>query len=76
MSSSYAANPEKAVSHPYAGDPTANGVAERIDTPNQASIDELCRGQDLDASQVVKVLALLARMESGSQQPVLISLLR
>ena len=71
---SYAANLEKAVSIPTPSTPLPTGDERVIDTPNQASIDELCRGQDLDASQVVKVLALLARMESGSQQPVLISL--
>jgi prolyl-tRNA synthetase len=68
---SYAANLEKAVSIPTEATPLPNGEAHAIDTPGQASIEELCSVQNLDATQVVKVLALLARLESGKQQPVL-----
>ena len=71
---SYAANLEKAVSIPSDPAPLAAGGARVIDTPGQGSIDELCKGQGLEPSQVVKVLALMARMESGTQQPVLVSL--
>ena len=70
----YAANLEKAVSIPAAAVPLAEGDARVIDTPGQASIEALCRGQSLEPSQVVKVLVLLARLESGVQQPVLVSL--
>jgi len=68
---SYAANLEKAVSIPSEATPLPDGEARVIDTPGQASIEELCSAQALDASQVVKVVALLARLESGKQQPVL-----
>ncbi|MGC6482177.1 MAG: proline--tRNA ligase [Synechococcus sp.] len=70
----YAANLEKAVSIPTPAVPLPGGDEQVIDTPNQASLEQLCGGQDLHASQVVKVLALLARLESGRQQPVLVSL--
>ena len=71
---SYAANLEKAVSIPSEATPLPSGNARVIDTPDQGSIDALCRAQKLDSSQVVKVLVLLARMESGAQQPVLVCL--
>ena len=70
----YAANLEKAVSIPSEATPLPAGEAQVIDTPGQASIEDLCSGQNLDATQVVKVLALLARLESGQQQPVLVCL--
>ncbi len=70
----YAANLEKAVSIPSDATPLPAGEAQVIDTPGQASIEDLCSAQNLDATQVVKVLALLARLESGQQQPVLVSL--
>ena len=71
---SYAANLEKAVSIANPAIPLPEGEVKVIDTPGQDSIDALCSGQDLEPSQVVKVLALLARMESGAQQPVLVCL--
>ena len=70
----YAANLEKAVSIPSEATPLPAGEAQVIDTPGQASIEDLCSAQNLDATQVVKVLALLARLESGQQQPVLVCL--
>ena len=70
----YAANLEKAVSIPSEATPLPAGEAQVIDTPGQARIEDLCSAQNLDATQVVKVLALLARLESGQQQPVLVCL--
>ena len=45
-----------------------------LETPGQGSIEALCHAQGWDASQVVKVLLLLARLEDGSEQPVLVCL--
>ncbi|NDD70266.1 MAG: proline--tRNA ligase, partial [Synechococcaceae bacterium WB9_4xC_028] len=73
-SGDYAANLEKAISIP--SDAVALPAGERrvIDTPGQHTIEALCQNQALEPSQVVKVLALVARMESGAMRPLLVSL--
>lgn len=75
----YAANQERAVSlppeaMPMEGGPLAGGGGQALSTPGQASIDSLCERHHLHPSQVVKVLLLLARFESGLAQPVLAAL--
>jgi len=70
----YAANLEKAVSIPTTAVPLPDGDSRLIDTPRQHTIEALCEEQQLDPTQVVKVLVLIARMESGQQQPVLVCL--
>ena len=70
-SGSYAANLEKAVSIAPDAIPLPGGDSRSIDTPRQHTIEALCRAQQLEPSQVVKVLALIARMDSGSERPVL-----
>ncbi len=75
----YAANQERAESLapeaiPLPGGRRAAGAGEILSTPAEASIEQLCRGQALEPSQLVKVLLLLARFEDGSDQPLLVSL--
>ncbi len=70
----YSANQEKAVSR-YS-DPIISGFnkAEVITTPNQNSIEELCRTQSFDPSQIIKVIVMLAILEEGIKQPILVSI--
>ena len=70
----YAANQEKAVSIAPPALPLPGGESHVISTPGQITIDQLCSAQSLDPSQVVKVLLLLAKLESGDEQPVLVCL--
>ena len=70
----YAANQEKAISTPTPAVPLPAGEQKLIATPGQITIDQLCEAQSLHPSQVVKVLLLLAKLESGNEQPVLIGL--
>ena len=75
----YAANQERAVSlpaeaMPLPGGTRAGGRGEPLATPGQSSIEQLCTAHGFDASQLVKVLLLLARFEDGLRQPLLISL--
>ncbi len=75
----YAANQERAQSLaepavPLAGGLRAGGAGEPLATPGQATIEQLCAGHGLLASQVVKVLLLLARFEDGHDQPLLVAL--
>ena len=75
----YAANQERAVSLPVEATPLPGGIrsggsGEELPTPGQRSIEELCAAHSFDASQLVKVLLLLARFEDGTRQPLLVSL--
>lgn len=70
-SGDYAANLEKAVSIASDAIPLPEGNSHCIDTPGQHTIEALCKAQQLEPSQVVKVLALIAHMDSGSERPVL-----
>ncbi len=75
----YAANQERAVSLPadalpLSGGCRQGGAGEPLDTPGQSSIEALCSGHGFDASQLIKVLLLLARLEDGLRQPVLVCL--
>ncbi len=70
----YAANQEKAVSQPHPPVPLEDTSGAVVATPGQTSIESLCTAQGWHPSQVVKVLLLLARLDSGEEQPVLVSL--
>jgi prolyl-tRNA synthetase len=75
----YAANQERAVSLPAEAVPLPDGVrqgghGEELTTPGQTTIETLCEAHGFDASQLVKVLLLLARFEDGTRQPLLVSL--
>ncbi len=70
----YSANQEKAISEPIKAKPLAKGEPSLIETPKQTSIDSLCSIQGFDSSQIVKVLLLVAHLENGENQPLLISI--
>ncbi len=70
----YSANQEKAVSKAPEAKPLENKNPVVIDTPNQNTIEDLCSENSLLASQVIKVILLLAICEDGQEQPLLISL--
>ena len=75
----YAANQERAVSRPSVAlplpaGPRSGGVGDRLSTPGQTTIEQLCSAHGFDPSQLVKVLLLLARFADGQFQPLLISL--
>ena len=75
----YAANQERAMSLPAApvelpGGLRSGGSGEILPTPGQTTIEQLVDAHGFDASQLVKVLLLLARFEDGHRQPLLISL--
>ena len=71
---SYAANQEKAVSIPATADALPEGEERLLKTPGQITIEDLCAANGLSAGQTVKVLVLLARLEDGREQPLLVSL--
>ena len=71
---SYSANQEKAVSLPSTAVPLQAAELALVETPDQASITAVCEAQGWHPSQLVKVLLLVARLEDGEQQPVLVSL--
>ncbi len=70
-SGSYAANVEKAVSLPSKPVPINQLNKEWIETPNQSSIIELCKKNNLDPTQIVKVVIFIAKFEDDTQVPIL-----
>ena len=70
-SGSYAANIEKAVSLPSKAIPLKNYPNEFIETPNQKSIVDICKNNNLDSSQIVKVIVFVAKFEDKSEIPIL-----
>jgi len=75
---SYAANQERAVSLPpqrvdLPGGLRAGGAGELLATPGHTTIEQLVGAHGLEASQLVKVLLLLASFEDGHRRPLLIS---
>ena len=70
-SGSYAANIEKAVSFPSKEIPLIMSKEEWIETPNQKSIVDICQNNNLDASQIIKVVIFIAKFEDKSEVPIL-----
>ncbi len=70
-SGSYAANIEKAISLPSKEIPLIMSNDEWIETPNQKSIVEICQNNNLDATQIIKVVIFLAKFEDKSEVPIL-----
>ncbi len=70
-SGSYAANIEKAVSLPSKAIPFENYEDEYLETPNQKSIVDICQKNNLDPSQIVKVVIFVAKFEDKSEFPIL-----
>ena len=70
-SGSYAANIEKAFSIPSKAIPLKNYSSEWLDTPNQKSIEDICKKNNIDPSQIVKVVIFIGKFEDKSEVPIL-----
>ena len=70
----YAANQEKAISIPNEAIKLTNEDPKVIKTPGQNSIKDICFKQGVDSSQILKVILLLATLEDGEKQPILITI--
>ena len=70
----YAANQEKAQSHPPKAEPLKGTESLVIQTENQKAIKEICRNQGFHETQIIKVIILLALLENNISQPILISI--
>jgi len=70
-SGSYAANIEKAVSIPSKPIPLKNLATKWIETPNQKTINDICKKNNWDPSQVVKIVLFIAKFEDKNEIPVL-----
>tara|TARA_Y100001933_G_scaffold217585_1_gene225241 strand:+ start:892 stop:2676 length:1785 start_codon:yes stop_codon:yes gene_type:complete len=71
-SGSYAANIEKAQSLPAKEITLKNFSKSLIHTPNQKSISDVCDSNNLDPTQIVKVIIYLAKFEDKSEVPLLV----
>jgi len=71
QSGSYAANIEKAVSLPSQPIPLKDNITEWLETPNQKTILEVCNNNNLDPSQIIKVVIFLAQFEGKFEVPIL-----
>ena len=69
-SGSYAANIEKAVSIPTESKPIKKFDQTLIQTPNQKTIEDICKFNNLDATQVVKVILYLGEFEDNTKLPI------
>ena len=71
QSGSYAANIEKAVSIPSKPIPLKDNISGWLETPQQKTILEICKKNNLDPSQIIKVVVFLATFENKSDIPIL-----
>jgi len=71
QSGSYAANIEKAVSIPSQPIPLKDNISGLIETPQQKTILEICENNNLDPTQIIKVVVFLAQFEGKLQVPIL-----
>ena len=69
-SGSYAANIEKAVSMPSESKPIKKFDQTLIQTPNQKTIEDICKFNNLDATQIVKVILYLGEFEDNTKLPI------
>ncbi len=69
-SGSYAANIEKAVSIPKESKPIINFNKTLIETPNQKAIEDICKFNNIDATQIVKVILYLGEFEDNTKVPI------
>ncbi len=69
-SGSYAANIEKAVSIPKESKPIKKFDQTLIQTPNQKTIEDICKFNNLDATQIVKVILYLGEFENNTKLPI------
>ena len=73
-SGSYAANIEKANSLPAKAKLLQDVDQELIKTPNQKTINDICKHNNLHPSQIVKVIIYIGQFEDKSEVPILICL--
>ena len=71
-SGSYAANIEKAVSFPKNAVPLRTFDNSLISTPNQKSVEDICKFNNLDPTNIVKVVIYLGEFENKHQIPIII----
>ncbi len=71
QSGTYAANIEKAVSLPSQPIPLKDNNVEWLETPHQKTILEVCDNNNLDPSQIIKVVIFLAQFEGEFEFPIL-----
>ena len=71
QSGSYAANLEKAVSIPSKPIPITDNISGWLETPQQKTILEICKKNNLDPSQIIKVVVFVATFENKSDIPIL-----
>ncbi len=69
---SYAANIEKAVSIPSKGKPLEDMDQTLLNTPNQKSIIDICKNNNLDPSQLVKVIIYVGKLEDKCEIPIIV----
>ena len=69
---SYAANIEKAVAIPVKCKELKEMDQLLINTPNQKSINDICKNNNLDPSQLVKVIIYLGKFEDKIELPILV----
>lgn len=70
----YAANQEKAISYAKEANPLQKKDIAIIETKNQKTIGDLCLNQPFTADQIIKVVLMLAVLESNEVQPILLSI--
>ena len=70
----YGANQEKAVSMIGEGKSLEINQPSVIKTPNQKTIEELCNYNNFHPSQIVKVIAYIAKCDDNKKYPVLVSI--
>jgi len=71
QSGSYAANVEKAISIPSQPIPITDNISGWLETPKQKTILEVCKNNNLDPSQLIKVVVFLAKYEGKTEIPIL-----
>ncbi len=70
-SGSYSANIEKAISIPTKAIPLKNYNEKLLETPNQKAISDVCKNNNLDETQIVKIVLFLAQFEDKTEVPIL-----
>ncbi|WP_269622532.1 proline--tRNA ligase [Prochlorococcus marinus] len=70
----YAANQEKAISHPNEAQKLRLSNSKLIETKDQKTIEDLCKNNSFDQTQIVKVIIFIATLEGNIKQPILISI--
>ncbi len=71
QSGSYAANIEKAVSIPPQPIPIKDNISGWLETPQQKTIQDVCKNNNLNPTQIVKVIVFIGIFESKIEVPVL-----